>query len=190
MSLIRKIEIMDSDGHKASIGALEVESNGALVTMNYWEYLCSSYGRVYFSIFSGTLNNGATHDYLINIPAGVKPHSFYKIVGGGNLTIEIRPGAVTSANGTAIASYNLNGNYSGVAPLLTLHDTPTVTSAGTLVDKEIIVSAITAQSRSSTQIEQAPRVGIPNTKTLVRITSTLDNSFYLAKFYWFEEATF
>jgi hypothetical protein len=78
------------------------------------------------------LANGASHDHLLRVPAGVYPH-FNRLmfsVSAGDCDAYLYEGATVSADGTPETVYNTNRNSTNAAETLLFTD-PTVTDPGT-----------------------------------------------------------
>lgn len=80
-----------------------------------------------------------THEFLGIVPAGVFPHfrSITVSSDGGPVDVDLYEGTTVSANGTAITPYNNNRN-SGTTAAMTVFESPTITTDGTLLEPIII----------------------------------------------------
>ena len=122
-------------------------------------------------VHSASLGNGASLDMLFEVPADVYPHFQALNIGadGGPDTVQLFEGVTASANGTVVASYNLNRNSTNTSSV-TVRENPTISDTGTLLDETYIYSAGNKQGVYN-DIEGSELIFKPSTKYLIRYTN-------------------
>ena len=106
---------------------------------------------------------------------------------GGRVAAFIYRDVTVSANGTEIVARNRNQNFPDAA-VTKIYAGPTVTSIGTeLVKRQILASSQGVAKISSAIRPSAERVLKPNTKYLLRQTSTADNIIVTIDAIFYEE---
>lgn len=129
-------------------------------------------GWFYTATYRNTaVANGATLDILIAVPAGKVPHlQLLEIVtDGGPISYQLDEAVTTSADGTALPSYNRNRTSSNVAATVLTH-TPTVTDTGLEIEAHN-VPAIGNKVGIFDQTSQGEWMLKPSTKYLLRVTN-------------------
>lgn len=130
------------------------------------------------------LGNGATRDMLLITPNTAKlVHLIIAIEHELEGSVKIYEGTVTSADGIAITTINRNRNSSGTPGLVVTH-TPTVSSAGTLLEQDQKGSAkkFGAEGRDAEELLLKR-----NTKYLLRMTNeTANNNLFNWTLDWYE----
>jgi len=133
-------------------------------------------------------------DFLITVPAGTFPHiqNFKVTAGRGDIDVVAYEGTTTSADGSAVDSFNTNRNSSNT-PDVVLTSAPTVTDVGTLVHTTWLAPTSTGTGLSANGfVGEGPGeewVLAPSTKYLVRITNNSGATIaYRYEFLWYEIA--
>lgn len=124
---------------------------------------------------TASLANGGTLEGLIAVPAGAFPHMTGMLFtfGAGDLDIETFEGTTTSADGTAVNSFNRNRNSTNT-PNIVLTHTPTITDDGTKIHDRLVPP--TGAGVGNQEGVVSPNLGEewilkPSTKYLVRVTN-------------------
>lgn len=176
----------DKDGNERTLDELLVldRASGILSTIEY-EHQRIHEGEMFTVLEVTDLGNGATRDILVVSPDTVKwTHIVWEIEHELETTIQFYQGTTYSAIGTAVSSYNRNGNSNNVATTLVYH-TPTITDVGTLIG--------TIQQGDGKKAGGSDRLSNEfilkrNCAYLVRVTNlTASNNLIFTKLNWYEQ---
>ena len=174
-----ELQVVDDDGDIITID----ENTRVIVTIEYEHYQIHA-GNTFTVLEVTDLGNGAVRDILVVSPDTTRwAHLVWEIEHELEALIQFYMDTTYSDNGTAISSFNRNGNSSTIATTLVYH-TPTITDVGTLI------GAI--QQGSGKKAGGSDRLANEfilkkNTSYLVRITnSTANNNLIFMKLNWYE----
>lgn len=115
--------------------------------------------------------NGASSDILLAVPAGVFPHLNTTLIttDTGGVDVKFYEGTTTSADGTAVSTFNRNRNSTNTPSTVITH-TPTVTGVGTLIHDALIPAPAKDAGLISAAVNEE-WVLKPSTKYLLRVTN-------------------
>lgn len=123
-----KVKIVDDD-----LNIITIDEVTRSLTTIEWEHYQIHKGATFTILEVTDLGNGAVRDILVVTPNTTRwAHLVWEIEHELETKIEFYRNTLYSDNGTAIPSFNRQGNSLNVATTLVYH-TPTVTNAGTLV---------------------------------------------------------
>ena len=173
------MRVVDSDGNPITL-------DGATTTIVTIEYEhCQIHEGNTFTVLEVTdLGNGAVRDILVVSPDTTEwAHLVWEIEHELETLIQFYQGTTYSNNGTAISSFNRNGNSTHIATTLVYH-TPTITDVGSLVG--------TIQQGNGKKAGGSDRLANEfvlkqNCAYLIRITNlTANNDLVFMKLNWYE----
>ena len=138
-----------------------------------------------------SLANGAALEGLISVPADSFPHltGMLFTFGAGDVDIETFEGTTTSADGTAVTTFNRNRN-SSITPAISVFHTPTITADGTQIHDRLVPP--TGNGVGNREGVVSPNLGEewilkPSTKYLVRVTNNSGGAIKLTmEMLWYE----
>lgn len=184
-------EIITIDSTTGAIATQVVDSNGniiiiedrALVFMD-WEHYKIHEGDTYTIIQTTDLGNGGVRDILVVPPnTAVRAHLIWEIEHELETSIQFYRGTTYTDNGTAIVSFNRNGNSLNTATTLVYH-TPTITNAGTLIGT---IQQGDGKKAGGSDRESNEFILKQGTAYLIRITNlTVNNNLIFLKLNWYE----
>ena len=175
-----EVMVVDSDGDIVTID----EATRAIVTIEYEHYQIHA-GNTFTVLEVTDLGNGAVRDILVVSPATTEwAHLVWEIEHELETKIQFYRDTTYTDSGTAITSFNRNGNSSNVATTLVYHS-PTITNVGTLVG--------TIQQGDGKKAGGSDRLANEfilkqNAAYLIRITNlTVNNDLIFMKLNWYEQ---
>lgn len=156
----------------------------SIVTIEY-EHFQIHEGTYYTVLEVTDLGNGAVRDIIVVTPDTTEwAHLVWEIEHELETSIQFYRDTLYSDNGTAIQSFNRNGNSTNNSTTLVYH-TPTITNVGTLI--------ATIQQGDGKKAGGSDRLSNEfilkqNTAYLIRITNlTVNNNLIFMKLNWYEQ---
>jgi len=125
--------------------------------------------------YNAAVANAAVINVLVQIPANVSIHTYFKIISGGDAFFEAFEGATFSNQGTGAGTLNNNRTSTNTPDTVVTH-TPTITDDGSIIWEEYIpggtgagAGQVTPGAVQSVASEQS--ILAPSTNYIFRLTN-------------------
>lgn len=163
-------------GNKKELPDWARVENHAIRTITYGHVAVHDDGYCKANDYFAALDASATREYLFRPAAGLELHiDNLQIAASAAVLVDVFRGPIVTVNGTAILHHRLNGWSK--KNLISVYHTPTLSDAGTLVERERINGSTTtnAAARVGGESSGGEEIIVPESQTLlIRFTGVVN----------------